>query len=226
MLHAYRILIASANEDIRKVVCFSLKDNCTLYKVVDAQKIMGIVKKIDPHLVIIQDDDPFFDVIKICALVKSTKSLRHSRILALSSNSDESFQVAVIEAGADDILSLPVSPHILFSKVNMLLRRKEVKNERQDLIFKQLIISPGKYAVTVVGQGEYTLPRKEFELLYVLAEVPGKVFSRAEIMEIVWEPGVQVGNRTVDVHIRKIRKGLNICCIHTVNGRGYRFIPR
>lgn len=225
MLHAHRILIVSANEEIRKVVSFSLRNNCTIYKVDDPEKIVGTVKKVDPHLVILYDDPPFFDVVQICRLAQSTKILRHSRILVLSSNVEESFHLAVMGAGADDLLPLPVKPHILFSKVNMLLRREEVKSERQDLIFKQLIVSPRKYAVTIIGRGEYTLPKKEFELLYVLAEMPGKVFSRAEIMEIVWEPGVQVGDRTVDVHVRRIRKGLGIQCIHTVNGRGYRFIP-
>lgn len=224
MLYPYRILVAAANGSVREMVSITLKENGTLYQVSNAEKLMDAVKKIAPQLVIIQDETPFFDVFEICTLVKSTKNLKHIRILILSSDLDESFQVAIIEAGADDTLSLPVNPSVLFSKVNMLLRRNELKNGREDLVFKQLIISPSKYSVTIVDRGEYTLPKKEFELLYALAEVPGKVFSRAEILDIVWESGVMVGNRTVDVHIRKIRKGLNIRCIHTVNGKGYRFM--
>ena len=148
-------------------------------------------------------------------------NLKNTLIIFLSALSDENTEVRGLETGADDYLTKPISPKILLSKVNALFRRL-VKEENGITQIGDLTIDREKYIITYNNQ-DITLARKEFELLALLASKPSKVFLRNDILNKVWGTEVIVGDRTIDVHIRKIRQKLNLDCITTVKGVGYKF---
>jgi two-component system alkaline phosphatase synthesis response regulator PhoP len=138
--------------------------------------------------------------------------------------SDETIQIKGLESGADDYVAKPVSPKVLISKVHALFRRLRKKEEEgtNKIIIGDFAIDPASYLV-IIGDREISLAKKEFELLYLLASRPGRVMLRNEILSQVWGSDVIVGDRTIDVHIRKIRQKLNSDCITTVKGVGYKF---
>ena len=142
-------------------------------------------------------------------------------IIFLTALNDETSHIKGLESGADDYISKPISPKVLVSRVNALFRRIH-KDDGKTISIGNLTIDPMKFIVTVNGQ-DVTLAKKEFELLYFLASKPGRVFLRNEILNQVWGQEVIVGDRTIDVHIRKIRQKLNLDCITTVKGVGYKF---
>jgi two-component system alkaline phosphatase synthesis response regulator PhoP len=158
---------------------------------------------------------------EVCEMLRAQPSFRETLIMFLTALSDENTQIKAFGIGADDYVSKPVSPSVFVSKVNALFRR--VKKKDAGIIqIDQLTIDPEKYLVIFEGK-EIVLAKKEFELLYLLASKPGRVFLRNEILSQVWGNEVIVGDRTIDVHIRKIRQKLGIDCITTVKGVGYKF---
>jgi two-component system alkaline phosphatase synthesis response regulator PhoP len=162
--------------------------------------------------------------VEVCELLRAQPAYKDTLIIFLTALSDESSQLKGLDTGADDYISKPISPKLLTSRVNALFRRVTNKEEAGTgvLMIDNLVIDPVKFVV-MVDDKEITLAKKEFELLYLLASRPGRVFLRNEILNQVWGNEVIVGDRTIDVHIRKIRQKLGLDCITTVKGVGYKF---
>lgn len=158
---------------------------------------------------------------EVCDILRQDPAFNDTLIIFLTAINEESSEIKGLESGADDYLTKPVSPKVLLSKVNSLLRRLE-RSPDKPLQLGDLQINREKYSVSY-GTDEIILARKEFELLSLLASRPGKVFLRNEILDRVWGTEVIVGDRTIDVHVRKIRQKLGMDCITTVKGVGYKF---
>ncbi len=159
--------------------------------------------------------------VEVCEIMRTQPAFKDTLILFLTALNDEGTQIKGLETGADDYVSKPVSPKVFLSRVNALFRRIN-KTEANVIIAGNLTIDPERFEVMTDGKN-VLLAKKEFELLYLLAAKPGRVFLRNEIMSQVWGNDVIVGDRTIDVHIRKIRQKLGIDCITTVKGVGYKF---
>ena len=217
-----KILIADDEKDIVELLKFNLKSEG--YSVVCAADGKEALKLADlhlPHLIILDLMMPIMDGIEACERLRMDKKFNNSLIMFLSARGEDYSQVAAFEAGADDYVTKPIKPRILNSKVKALLRRFE-NDHGQVLHFKNLIINGDKYSVEV-DHKSIDLPRKEFELLFLLAGKPGKVFKREKIMESVWGADVIVGDRTIDVHIRKLREKIGENYLKTIKGVGYQF---
>ena len=160
--------------------------------------------------------------IEVCKILRAIPEFENTLIIFLTALSDDTSEIRGLEIGADDYITKPISTKVIASKVNSLFRRMSKDNNNTVIDLGFIIIDPARYIVTFNSK-ELTLSRKEFELLYLLASKPGRVFLRNEILSQVWGSDVIVGDRTIDVHIRKIRAKLNDECISTVKGVGYKF---
>ncbi len=159
--------------------------------------------------------------VEVCEILRSQPNMKDTLIMFLTALSDEATQIKGLLTGADDYISKPISPNVFISKVQSLLRRV-TKTDNKIVEVNGLTIDPEKFIVRFAGK-DISLAKKEFELLYLLASKPGRVFLRNEILSQVWGNEVIVGDRTIDVHIRKIRQKLGVDCITTVKGVGYKF---
>lgn len=217
-----KILIVDDEPDIIEILKFNLENEG--YKVISAENGKEALKLADehlPHLIILDLMMPVMDGIEACERLRMDKRFNNSVIMFLSARGEDYSQVAAFESGADDYVTKPIKPRILNSKVKALLRR--FKNDLgQVLSFENLLIDSEKYIVEVDNR-TLNLPRKEFELLFLLASKPGKVFKREKIMESVWGTDVVVGDRTIDVHIRKLREKIGENILKTIKGVGYQF---
>lgn len=217
-----KILIADDEPDILEIIQFNLQTEG--YEVITAKngdEAIDEAKKHHPDLIILDIMMPGKNGIDVCNILRMQPAFKETLIVFLSALSDESTEIRGLETGADDYLTKPISPKILVSKVNALFRR--LNKEDSDIVhIGELVIDREKYIVKYQGN-DIILARKEFELLALLASKPGKVFLRNEILNQVWGTEVIVGDRTIDVHIRKIRQKLNLDCITTVKGVGYKF---
>lgn len=217
-----KILIADDEPDILEIIQFNLQTEG--YEVITAKngdEAIDEAKKHHPDLIILDIMMPGKNGIDVCNILRMQPAFKETLIVFLSALSDEGTEIRGLETGADDYLTKPISPKILVSKVNALFRR--LNKEDNDIVhIGELVIDREKYIVKYQGN-DIILARKEFELLALLASKPGKVFLRNEILNQVWGTEVIVGDRTIDVHIRKIRQKLNLDCITTVKGVGYKF---
>jgi two-component system alkaline phosphatase synthesis response regulator PhoP len=159
---------------------------------------------------------------EVCKLLRLQPEFQHTLIIFLTALSDEVSHIKGLEYGADDYISKPVSPKVLVSKVNALFRRAPKTDNNKIITINDVVIDPIQFVVEYKGE-QIVLAKKEFELLYLLASKPGRVFLRNEILSQIWGTDVIVGDRTIDVHIRKIRQKLGLDCITTVKGVGYKF---
>lgn len=217
-----KILIADDEPDILEIIQFNLQIEG--YEVVTAKngdEAIEQAKKYLPDLIILDIMMPGKNGIEVCNILRLQPNFKDTLIIFLSALSDEATEVKGLETGADDYLTKPISPKVLLSKVNALFRRLN-KEDSSLLQIGDLKIDRERYIINYQGN-EIILARKEFELLALLASKPGKVFLRNEILSQVWGTEVIVGDRTIDVHIRKIRQKLNLDCITTVKGVGYKF---
>ncbi|HNU88100.1 MAG TPA: response regulator transcription factor [Ferruginibacter sp.] len=217
-----RILIADDEPDILEIIQYNLKTEG--YEVATAKNgndALDLAKRFNPDLIILDIMMPGKTGIEVCNLLRMQPTFNDTLIIFLTALSDEGTEIKGLETGADDYLTKPISPKVLVSKVNALFRRIN-KEETSTLQVGDLKIDREKYMVNFQGN-DIILARKEFELLALLAGKPGKVFLRNEILNQVWGTEVIVGDRTIDVHIRKIRQKLNLDCITTVKGVGYKF---
>ncbi|HMU08823.1 MAG TPA: response regulator transcription factor [Ferruginibacter sp.] len=217
-----RILIADDEPDILEIIQYNLKTEG--YEVATAKNgndALDLAKRFNPDLIILDIMMPGKTGIEVCNLLRMQPAFNDTLIIFLTALSDEGTEIKGLETGADDYLTKPISPKVLVSKVNALFRRIN-KEETGALQVGDLKIDREKYMVNFQGN-DIILARKEFELLALLASKPGKVFLRNEILNQVWGTEVIVGDRTIDVHIRKIRQKLNLDCITTVKGVGYKF---
>lgn len=217
-----KILIADDEPDIIEIIQYNLKNEG--YEVITAKngnEALDQAKRFNPDLIILDIMMPGKNGIEVCNILRLQPAFNDTLIIFLTALSDEGTEVKGLETGADDFITKPVSPKVLVSKVNAMFRRIN-KEDTGILQVGDLIIDREKYIVTYQGK-DIILARKEFELLALLAGKPGKVFLRNEILNQVWGTEVIVGDRTIDVHIRKVRQKLDLDCITTVKGVGYKF---
>ena len=217
-----KVLIADDEQDILDILQFNLEAEG--YKVETANNGVIAIEKaklFQPDLIILDVMMPGKTGIEVCSALRLLPAFKSTLIIFLTAMSDDTAEVKGLEIGADDYLKKPIRPKVLMSKVNSLFRRvsKEIDH---NINLGELIINRENFSVRYKNE-EINLARKEFELLSLLASKPSKVFLRNEILNQIWGTEVIVGDRTIDVHIRKIRQKLNLDCIKTVKGVGYKF---
>lgn len=216
------ILIADDEPDILEIISYNLsKEGYTVYTAKDGNDALEKAKLINPDLFILDILMPFKNGVEVCKILRSQSKFKDALIILLTALSDESSHIKGLDSGADDFITKPISPKVLISRVNALFRRT-LKEENDIITAGNITIDASKYAVAV-NNNVVVLAKKEFELLHLLAAKPGRVFLRNEILEQVWGSDVIVGDRTIDVHIRKIRQKLGVNCISTIKGVGYKF---
>jgi two-component system alkaline phosphatase synthesis response regulator PhoP len=222
----YRILIVDDEKDILEFLSYNLQKEEYQVKTSDnGSEAIKIAKDWSPQLVILDVMMPEVDGIETCREMRQLTNMKNSIILFLTARGEDYSQIAGFEAGADDYVTKPVKPRVLISRVKALLRRSSNTSTDEAIDKYQvggLIIDKERYLVSR-GDSDITLPKKEFELLQVLTSKPNKVFSREEIFAKVWGDNVIVGDRTIDVHVRKLREKIGSDNIKTVKGVGYKF---
>jgi two-component system, OmpR family, alkaline phosphatase synthesis response regulator PhoP len=217
-----RVLIADDEPDIIEILRYNLqKEGYSVITAKDGDDALEKARQNQPDLIVLDMMMPRKNGIEVCELLRAQTAFKDTLIMFLTALSDEATQLKGFSTGADDYVTKPLSPSVFVSKVNALLRRVK-KPETKILVIDNLIIDPEKYLVEYEGR-EIVLAKKEFELLYLLGTKPGRVFLRNEILSQVWGNDVIVGDRTIDVHIRKIRQKIGVDCITTVKGVGYKF---
>ena len=217
-----KILIADDEPDILEIINYNLsREGYLVTTAKNGDEALLKARNVRPELIILDIMMPKKTGVEVCEILRRQPEFQDTLIIFLTALSDESSHVKGLETGADDYLSKPISPKVLLSKVNALFRR--VKPEGLNVIsIAGMQIDPVKFEVIMDGR-RIVLAKKEFELLYMLASKPGRVFLRNEILNRVWGNDVIVGDRTIDVHIRKVRQKLGTDCITTVKGVGYKF---
>jgi len=220
-----KILLVDDEPDILEIVGYNLSNEG--YEVITAENGYEGVKKAkkeQPQLIILDVMMPEMDGIEACENIRKIPDLKDTIITFLTARGEDYSQVAGFDAGADDYITKPIKPKVLVSKVKALLRRLK-KEETTGTLIKlgDLVINRDEYKILLKNK-EILLPRKEFELLSLLASKPGKVFKREDILDKVWGNEVVVGGRTIDVHIRKLREKIGDDCFKTVKGVGYKFV--
>ncbi len=216
-----RILIVDDEADIRQILAYNLqKEGYEVFEASTGEEGIRVTKEVRPDLIILDVMMPEMDGIEVCERLRKTPGFEHVLICFLTARNEDYSQIAGLDAGADDYVAKPVKPKVLISRINALLRRKGVittlTNEHR------IVINREKYVVEVNGSTIH-LPRKEFELLALLASKPDSVFERDVILSSVWGSDIVVGDRTIDVHIRKLREKIGVEHIITVKGIGYKF---
>ena len=220
-----KILLVDDEQDILEIVGYNLSQEG--YKIVTAtngKEAIAVAKKEHPQLIIMDVMMPEMDGMEACENIRKIPELQDTIITFLTARSEDYSQVAGFDAGADDYIAKPIKPKVLVSKVQALLRRlKGVEGVSNSSTLNVGNIEINREEYKIVNEGkEIVLPRKEFELFYLLATKPGKVFTREEILDKVWGNEVVVGGRTIDVHIRKLREKIGDSFFKTIKGVGYK----
>lgn len=217
-----KILIADDEPDILEIISFNLKkEGYEIFTAKNGDEAFDKANVFLPDLIILDVMMPKKNGMEVCQMLRSNVKFKETLIIFLTALNDESSHIKGFETGADDYVNKPISPKVLVSRVNALFRRVQ-KAEDSVLKLDNMTIDPIRFVVTI-NDSDITLAKKEFELLYLLASKRGRVFLRNEILSKVWGSEIIVGDRTIDVHIRKIRQKLGIDCITTVKGVGYKF---
>lgn len=221
-----KILLVDDEPDILEFVGYNLKkEGYQVYSASNGIEAIQIAKKEKPNLILLDVMMPDMDGIETCREIRDIDGLKNVLVAFLTARNEDYSQIAGFDAGADDYINKPIKPRVLISRINALLRRSgnisgnETSNQIELGDFK---INRERYIITFKEE-ETSLPRKEFELFALLASKPGKVFGRDEILNTVWGDEVVVGDRTIDVHIRKLREKFGDQYIKTVKGVGYKF---
>lgn len=220
-----KILLVDDEPDILEIVGYNLSSQG--YQIITAENgVEGVkkAKKEKPQLIILDVMMPKMDGIEACENIRKIPELSDTIITFLTARGEDYSQMAGFDAGADDYITKPIKPKVLVSKVKALLRRLKSEEKVDDILkIGNLTINREEYKITIKGK-ELVLPRKEFELLSLLATKPNKVFKREEILDKVWGNEVVVGGRTIDVHIRKLREKIGDKKFKTIKGVGYKFV--
>ncbi|SHI46375.1 response regulator transcription factor [Flavobacterium terrae] len=219
-----KILLVDDEADILEIVGYNLsQEGYQIFTAENGKKAIEKAKKHQPHLIIMDVMMPEMDGMEACEIIRKTPELSQTIITFLTARNEDYSLVAGFDAGADDYISKPIKPKVLVSKVKALLRRlKDEESSSENLSVGGIEINREEYKINKDGE-EIILPRKEFELFYLLASKPGKVFKREEILDKVWGNEVVVGGRTIDVHIRKLREKIGEDLFKTIKGVGYKF---
>lgn len=222
-----KILIVDDEPDIRTIVKYNLeKEGYFVEEAENGVEAIKTAKRFLPDLIILDVMMPGIDGIETCEKIRQEESIKNTLVAFLTARNEDYSQIAGLDSGGDDYISKPIKPKILTSRVKALLRRIDNNNSSISSDNEEkIVINRDKYVVYRNGK-ELILPKKEFELLALLHEKPGKVFTRQEILDMIWGKDVVVGDRTIDVHVRKLREKLgNSDYIKTIKGVGYRFDP-
>ncbi len=220
---AGKILIVDDEIDVLEFIEYNLKkEGYETATAKDGLEAIRMAKQFRPDLVLLDVMMPNLDGLSAAEHLRSIKELDPVMIVFLTARSDEQSELAGFQAGADDYIAKPIKPRLLISRIKALLRRRRHEEESAALEVGNMIIDRERRLV-VIGSEKLSLPRKEFELLYMLASKPGRVFPRAEILKRIWGDDIIVGDRTIDVHVRKIRQKIGDALIKTVKGVGYKF---
>jgi len=222
---SHRVLVVDDDADIVELLVYNLeKEGYMVASAPDGKKAIEIAKEFLPDLVILDIMMPFFDGIEVGRMIRAMPELKNTYILYLTARSEEYSEVAAFELGADDYINKPIKPRALMSRINAFFRRESQKTDIGDTLeIAGLSINRLNYTVTKANGNVIVLPKKEFELLSFLAQYPNKVFSRDEILQKIWGADVFVVERTIDVHIRKVREKVGETFIKTLKGVGYMF---
>ncbi|WP_462280821.1 response regulator transcription factor [Salinivirga cyanobacteriivorans] len=225
-----KILLVDDESDIREFISYNLsKEGYNVSTATNGKEAIQKAVELKPHLIILDVMMPEMDGIETCSQLREIQELNSTIIAFLTARGEDYSQIAGFEAGGDDYITKPIKPKVLISRVKALLKRykgiQETKNEgsTNTIEIAGLIIDKEKYVV-LKGEEELILPRKEFELLALLASKKNKVFTRDEIYTSVWGDNIIVGDRTIDVHIRKLREKIGNDLIKTIKGVGYKFV--
>jgi len=222
---SHRVLVVDDDADIVELLVYNLeKEGYMVASAPDGKKAIEIAKEFLPDLVILDIMMPFFDGIEVGRMIRAMPELKNTYILYLTARSEEYSEVAAFELGADDYINKPIKPRALMSRINAFFRRESQKTDIGDTLeIAGLSINRLNYTVTKADGNVIVLPKKEFELISFLAQYPNKVFSRDEILQKIWGADVFVVERTIDVHIRKVREKVGETFIKTLKGVGYMF---
>ncbi|MDT8309001.1 MAG: response regulator transcription factor [Bacteroidales bacterium] len=221
----YKILLVDDEPDILEFLSYNLKrEGYHVDTAENGKKALVIAQQAHPHLIVLDVMMPEMDGMETCRELRQIPELQHAIIIFLTARGEEYSQIAGFDAGADDYITKPIRPRVLISKVKALLRRQHNPslNLEEKYTVGDLTIDKERYLIIYKGK-EIILPRKEFELLTALTAKPNKVFTREEIFQRVWGNDVIVGDRTIDVHVRKLREKIGIDNIKTVKGVGYKY---
>jgi two-component system alkaline phosphatase synthesis response regulator PhoP len=225
MAENHKILLVDDEPDILEFIRYNLiKEGFTVLTAGTGREAVEITKTEIPDLVVLDVMMPEMDGIETCRQLRENPKLANTIIAFLTARSEDYSQIAGFDSGADDYITKPIKPRVLISRIKALLRRSSGQSSSNDgiLEFNGITIDRNRFLVVKKGK-DITLPKKEFELLSLLASKPGKVFTRDEILTKVWGDLVVVGDRTIDVHVRKLREKLGDDALKTVKGVGYKF---
>lgn len=225
--NGYKILIVDDEPDILEFLSYNLKkEGFQIYTSNNGRKALSLAVEIQPHLILLDIMMPEMDGIEMCERIRETPEIKNCIVAFLTARTEDYSQIAGFEAGGDDYIAKPIKPKLLVSRINALLKRyspnlpKSIQEPQ--VSFGNIVIDNEKYIVLIDGNEVY-LPKKEFELLKLLTSRPSKVFTREEIFDYIWGDETFVGDRTLDVYIRKLREKLGDNLIKTIKGVGYKF---
>lgn len=219
-----KVLVVDDESDILELLKYNLsKEGYDVKTASNGLKGVETAKSFLPDLILLDIMMPKQDGVETCRQIREVPELANVFVIFLTARSEEYSEVAAFEMGADDYITKPIKPRALMSRINALFRREsKKKKDSQKIMIGDLEVDRSSYTV-ILGDQKINLPKKEFELLYFLAQNPGKVFSRDELLKNIWGTDVYVLARTVDVHIRKVREKIGDGYISTVKGVGYKF---
>jgi len=220
-----KILIVDDEPDILELIEYNLKkEGYQVFLARNGQEAVTEAKRSLPDLIVLDIMMPKMDGIEACRIMRTMPEFKNTFMVFLTARSEEYSEIAGFNVGADDYIAKPIKPRALVSRINAILRRNAPAEDVVDnkLEIGDLVIDREAYLVFQKGE-KVVLAKKEFELLYLLASKPGKVYTREVILKNIWEDSVVVTNRTIDVHIRKLREKLGDDCVATVKGVGYKF---
>ncbi len=221
-----KILIVDDEPDIVELIAYNLKkEGYQVSTASNGQEAIQVAKDILPDLIILDVMMPKMDGIEACRIMRGMPEFKNVFMVFLTARSEEYSEIAGFHVGADDYIAKPIKPRALMSRINAILRRNasDDANAQQDRVeIADLVIDRESFLIFKAGQ-KIVLAKKEFELLYLLASKPNKVFTREQILKSIWEDSVVVTNRTIDVHIRKLREKIGETYVTTVKGVGYKF---
>jgi two-component system alkaline phosphatase synthesis response regulator PhoP len=227
MKEKIRILLVDDEHDALDFLSYNLKkEGYEILTASDGMEALHSAQKNHPNLIVLDVSMPEMDGVEVCKELRALPATKNTLIVFLTARTEEYSQVAGLDAGADDYIFKPIKPSILISRIHALLRRgvhheEHLASQKETVKDDSLVINPESYSVTV-GHKEYTLPKREFELITLLASKPGSIFSREYILTKIWGEDAVVDDRTVDVHIQKLRKKIGNKRIITLRGLGYK----
>jgi two-component system, OmpR family, alkaline phosphatase synthesis response regulator PhoP len=218
-----KILLVDDEPDILEFIRYNLeKEGYTVYTAENGKKAIELAQRVIPHLILLDVMMPEMDGIETCRELRTMQEFKNTLIAFLTARNEDYSQIAGFDVGADDYITKPIKPRVLISRIKALLRRFTAETTEDNVKLGDIEIDQEKFMVYKDG-AELNLPKKEFELLSLLTSKPGKVFSRKEILNKIWGNDIIVGDRTIDVHIRKLREKLGDNYFKTIKGIGYKF---